>query len=229
MSYLSQMKQCIGLFVLILTGILTTSAQFNLRPLTAQESLIREDVQRILKTADFPLDKIDFERHFSEKNYANIICENNKYIIKIYAEDSEWAAVLYATLQNMGFLFPHPRMQISPEKIPAELCGQRVDWQPALRYRGSHLHTLHPSEWVHGFMLGKTEIAYELIRWLARNQQNIFDFSLLRVDEAQLYQDLQAPFDYAEAMGVHAGVTFGIAFQQQNSWKLVSVLGSMFG
>ena len=204
-------------------------AQFDLRPLTAKESAIRADLQRILQAANFPLDKIDFVRHFSEKNYANISCENDKMLIKIHAQDSEWSAVLYVTLQRMGFLFPHPRMQISPKKLSPELCGQRVEWQPVLKYRGSHLHTLHPSEWVHGFMLGKTEIANETIRWLARNQQNIFDFSLLRVNKKQLYKDLKAPFDYAADMGVHAGVTFGVAFHQQNSWKLVSIFGSMFG
>ena len=164
-------------------------AQFELRPLTAKESFIREDLQSILQAADFQLDKIDFVRHFSEKNYANISCENDNFLIEIHAQDSEWSAVLYATLQRMGFLFPHPRMQISPEKLSNEWCGQRVEWQPVLKYRGSHLHTLHPSEWVHGFMMGKTEIANELIRWLARNQQNIFDFSLLRVNKKQLYKD----------------------------------------
>ena len=58
-------------------------AQFDLRPLTAKESAIRADLQRILQAANFPLDKIDFVRHFSEKNYANISCENVLYMRKI--------------------------------------------------------------------------------------------------------------------------------------------------
>jgi len=59
-------------------------AQFELRTLTAKESTIRADLQRILQAADFPLDKIDFVRHSSEKNYANIICENDKMLIEIH-------------------------------------------------------------------------------------------------------------------------------------------------
>jgi hypothetical protein len=132
-------------------------------------------------------------------------------------------------LQRLGFLFPHPMMQVTPEwtEIRSQ-CGKTFNWKPLIRYSGFHLHTLHPSEWVHGFLMGKTEIALNTVRWLARNQQNIFDLSLLDMNEAEMFRNLQAPFALAKSFGIHAGVTAGMAFHQQNSYKLISLFRSPF-
>ena len=204
--------------------------QYELRELSALDETVHIDLHNILKEAHLPLHTIDFIRFQSDSNFAKINCLGENILIEIHAEDSEWSSVFYLALQKLGFLFPHPRIQISPETIDIEgYCGEIYYWKPALKYRGFHFHTQHPNEWVHGFMLSKKQIAMETIRWLARNQQNIFDFHLLRgVNKKQLYKDLQKPFQYAKEMGIHAGVSFGVASQQQNNWKLVSILGTFF-
>jgi hypothetical protein len=92
-----------------------------------------------------------------------------------------------------------------------------------MKYHGFHLHTLHPSEWVHGFLLGKTEIAMDTIRWFARNQQNIFDLSLLRQADSTIFKNLREPFALAKKFGIHSGIAFGAALHQQNSFKLISL------
>ncbi len=216
------------LLLTFLTCTSTTFAQYELREIPAKEESIRADLQEILKEANWATNQIDFKRFVSDENYALIQCQADQVLIEVYADDSEWGSVLYVALQKMGFYFPHPRIQISPENIAQELCGQKIYWRPALKYRGSHFHTLHPNEWVHAFNLGNEKIAIETINWLARNQQNIFDFSMLRLPKQDIYDRLKVSFQYAKDMGVHAGVTFGVAMQQQNSFKLVSLMGTFF-
>ncbi len=65
-----------------------------------------------------------------------------------------------------------------------------------------------------------------MIRWLARNQQNIFDLFLLRQKERTIFKNIRGPFALAKQFGIHAGVTFGAALHQQNGFKLVSILGT---
>lgn len=201
--------------------------QYDLRKLSAKEETIQKDLETILSEAGFSKDKIRFKRRDGNANSAEITCKAEQFQIEIIAQEEEWSAVLYYSLQKMGFLFPHPRIQISPEEIAPKLCGQKIYWKPALKYRGFHFHTMHPNEWVHAFLMGKEEIAKESIRWMARNQQNIFDFNILRGNQEFIYEHLEAPFQLAKDFGIHAGISFGIALTQQNNWKLVSIPASL--
>jgi len=73
--------------------------------------------------------------------------------LEITAPDEEWAPTFYYGLQRLGFLFPHPRMQVSPTEAQLRSrCGERFEWRPRLRYRGFHFYTKHPGEWVPGRM-----------------------------------------------------------------------------
>ncbi len=200
---------------------------FNLRSISAKQETIRKDLDEILLEANFNIDKINFSHDVSTENSATVTCESEKFNISIKATEAEWSSVLYFTLQKMGFLFPHPRNQISPNEIDDTLCGKTILWKPALKYRGFHFHTMHPNEWVHAFLMGNEKIAEQTIKWLARNQQNVFDFNILKGNQQYLYEYLQAPFQKAKDYGIHAGISFGIALHQQNNWQLVSILGSL--
>lgn len=197
------------------------------RFLPTDEATVREDFARILKKAELT-GSVELKFEGEEKNVARVLCEKDKVVVDVHAGE-HWGQVFYMTLQRLGFLFPHPRWQVSPkiDQIRKQ-CGKSFTWKPALPYHGFHFHTLHPNEWMQGFLLGKTEIAIDTVRWLARNQQNIFDLSLLRMDDEVIFKNLREPFALAKKFGIHAGITLGMAFHQQKSYKLIPLPATFF-
>ena len=203
-------------------------AEFKLQNLTADKETIQKDLELILKKANLTKNAIKFTSEESRENIVRITCSKN-IKLEVRGTSSEWGSTFYLGLQKLGFLFPHPRIQISPTlKDMRAHCGKVYKWRPALRYRGFHLHTLHAGEWVDGFLMGKKQIAVDLVRWLARNQQTIFDLWLLRMNDKEIFDQLNPLFKLARKLGIHTGVTVGIAFHQQNAYKLVSLWGSLF-
>ncbi|MAZ48435.1 MAG: hypothetical protein CME65_07725 [Halobacteriovoraceae bacterium] len=199
----------------------------NLRAISAGEDVVSRDLNQILRKADLT-GAVSFEHVFEYGDYARISCRNQKINIKVYSLSKEWSPTFYYALQKLGFLFPHPRWQISPTREDMlKKCGKKYSWRPALEYRGFHFHTQHPNEWVHGFLQDKPDIASDTIRWLARNQQNVFDLTLLRMPSETIFKKLKEPFKLAKSFGIHTGVTVGMAFHQQNAYKLVSIIGSL--
>lgn len=219
------MKKLVTVFVLFSYFQVAQAEIPELRLLPPQETTIRADFDSIMNQAN--ITELDFEYIDGSKNSARIQCSPRQVKI-IVNGDHRWSQTLYMSLQRLGFLFPHPRMQISPDITRVrKYCGRTYTWNPVTKYSGLHLHTLHPSEWVHGFLLGKSEIAFDTVRWLARNQQNIFDLSLLRQKKSIIWNNLRSPFALAKKFGIHAGVTLGAALHQQNSYKLVSIIGTL--
>lgn len=198
----------------------------DLRLIRPDLGTIQEDLDRILDKAG--VTGVDVSYTQGTENQVNIQCQGGNVTLNVTG-DHRWSQTFYMGLQRVGFLFPHPRMQISPTKTQIlSHCGEMYNWNPVLKYSGMHFHTLHPSEWVHGFLMGETQIALDSIRWLARNQQNVFDLSLLIQDKKTLWENLRAPFALAKKFGIHAGVAFGAALHQQNSFMLVSLFNSFF-
>lgn len=219
------------LLVPILALSLNASAKYSLQELTANKSAIENDLRLILVKAKLAPTLIKFKNESATSNDVKIVCSKDKKSIElqIRATSEEWSSTLYLGLQKLGFLFPHPRIQISPtlEKM-REKCGMSFPWRPALKYRGFHLHTQHAGEWIDGFLMGNTKIAEDLINWLARNNQNIFDLYALRMEDQKIITYLKPLFEKARSLGVHPGITIGIAFHQQNAYKLVSLWGALF-
>lgn len=215
------MKQLI-VFLLLSLSYSAFSQIPDLRPLAPEEATVQNDFAKILDEANLS-DSIALNYSAGSENRARIICEEDSVSINVTG-DHQWSQTFYMALTRLGFLFPHPRIQVSPtlDQVRSH-CGESFVWNPAMKYHGFHLHTLHPSEWVHGFLLGKTAIAMDTIRWFARNQQNIFDLSLLRQADNTIFTNLREPFALAKKFGIHSGIAFGIALHQQNSFKLVSL------
>lgn len=224
--FLGEVLKTLAALLLLIWAVNSAMASIpDLRPLSPDRNLIQADLQRIIGASESKL-PITFDVIEARKNQAHVTCSESGVKILVYG-DHRWSQTFYMALQRLGYLFPHPRMQISPtaEAVRAH-CGETYTWNPVNKYSGLHLHTLHPSEWVHGFLLGKEEIAFDTVRWLARNQQNIFDLSLLRQKKKTIYANLKRPFALAKRFGIHAGVTIGFGFHQQNSYKLISILGT---
>ncbi len=132
---------------------------------------------------------------------------------------------LYAALFEMGFLFPHPRIQVSPDETRlATACGTEGSFEARIPYRGFHLHTMHPSEWVNGFLMDDLSIAEDAVRWHVRNQQNLIQIQVLRTsDTAQLQRSLRV----AKAAGLKVGFSASFAMQQQKALYFVPLAATL--
>lgn len=191
---------------------------------------LQSDLNKILDTANLPRETIYFKFLSNAGTEIKFICTDGYPTLYINASDEEKTSAFYKGLRELGFLFPHPLKQISPtlENIKAR-CGKTWNWKPTMKYRGFHLHTLHPSEWVAAFYQDKPEIAEKSIRWMARNGQNIFDLSLLSVPLEEIQRQMRPNFELAQKFQIYTGVSLGIALNQQNSYKLLSLWDSYFG
>jgi hypothetical protein len=201
----------------------------DLKPLSAQPRAIDQELYLILKAA-----KLRNEVKYTYipsilKNQVSFRCQREKVIMDIKATKAEWGATFYYGLQKLGFYFPHPRIQISPSKEDLKkLCNKSFEFKPAFKYRGLHLHTLHPSEWVSGFMMNKEDIAIDTVKWIARNSNNVMDLSLLDDTQLNIIKRLDLPFRLAQNLGVHTGLAMGFALNQQNSYKLTNFFNQFF-
>lgn len=197
----------------------------------ASASAVRADLDRILAEAHMPRYAVGFERKGQGANRVTVACPSaGRIILQVEASPTEWSPTVYYGLQRLGFLFPHPKIQISPE--PAEMreqCGKTFTWEPRVRYRGFHLHTPHPNEWVPGFLGDETEIAQDTIRWLARNGQNVLEVRLLRTAYPELVPWLNGAIDYAHEFGIYFGVGASFSMVQQKSFHLISPLRAVSG
>jgi hypothetical protein len=221
----------ICLFLLFAPSCFAETFPTSLLPLPVSRVSLAQDLERIEKNANFPNATLSISVSGpSTKNTVTLGCLANKVVFQVRATPGEEAATFYKGLREVGFLFPHPRRQISPSlKEIKKLCNKVFTWRPAFKYRGHHLHTLHPSEWVHGFFMDKPEVADETVRWMARNGQNLLDISLLRLPLEEISRQLRPAFETARALQVHTGVSLGIALHQQKSYKLLSIFQSIFG
>lgn len=204
----------------------------NLRDIEIDLDIISEDLNSIVDTSKIQNLEISFKinqrnrqksHHGKNHNLARILCSEREVNLVIEANQNEVVPTIYNGMQKLGFLFPHPRIQISPSRDQVlRKCGETIYWSPSLTYRGFHYHTMHPNEWVHAFLLGKTEIAYDSIRWLARNMQNVMEVNLLRsIDQKTIFSRLKQPFAFAKKFGIHAGVNASIALQQQKAYRFI--------
>lgn len=194
------------------------------------QKAVERDISLILASAELPENFLKLEVSNNDQSTAFFLCKKNTYTISIASPDEEKTSTIYKAIRELGFLFPHPRVQISPSlnKLKGS-CGKSWHWKPVLKFRGYHLHTLHPSEWVAGFYQNHPAVAEQSVRWMARNQQNIFDLSLLDVPLKDITEKMRPHFELARSLQIHTGVSLGIALNQQNSYKLLSLWDSYFG
>ncbi|MEX2300663.1 MAG: hypothetical protein WD733_06985 [Bryobacterales bacterium] len=200
---------------------------------SADVNTVTEDLHTILKQAELPPDSIEFEANTTEdgRNEILILCKQpGKTLLRVTAAPQEWGPAFYYGLQKLGFLFPHPRIQISPAGAQIEAaCGSTYEWRPRLEYRGFHLHTVHPNEWVFGFLGTNTAIGEDTIRWLARNSQNVLQVNLLRTTSRSALPGLRLLMDYRHGFGIHFGVAVTFAQFQQKHYLLIPPLRAMTG
>ncbi len=194
-----------------------------MQKLPFDEKALKQDLELILSAANLSTSHFQYTFSVNQENKISLKCQNDQFHFQISSTEEEMTSTMYKAMREIGFLFPHPKKQISPTLQDIKKnCAKSWQWRPSLKHRGFHLHTLHPNEWVEGFLNGNQEISESYIRWLARNQQNIFDLSLLNLPLSKLKGFLEGPFLLAKKLQIHTGVSLGIALNQQNSYKLLN-------
>jgi hypothetical protein len=138
---------------------------------------------------------------------------------------------LYGLLQEkLGFRFYHPKRTLIPchksWPLPTHFCFQAA---PRFDKKGFHLHTLHPIELAEqlndpGYPGSLAEVR-EYVDWLARNQQNVMQFFLLRgVDQKQWIAHAREIVSYAHQRGVMTGIEISLAMLQQQAFQSIKLL-----
>lgn len=219
------------MFIFSLVMLLSTSLKaMEVRKWSGSEGAVKEDLRLIEKKAAWPQGVFQFSFSKGDINQVEILCSNQVITLKVSSKSEEQIPTLYHGLFKLGFYFPHPRWQITPQRLEADKqCGKTFEWRPAFDRRGFHLHTLHPNEWVKGFLEGDEAIALDTVRWVARNRQNVLDLSLLRPKWHGQMASLKKPFSLAKDFGISRGVSLGSALQQQNSYKLIPLVQAVLG
>ncbi len=138
------------------------------------------------------------------------------------------ACGLYGLLQEvLGFAFYHPRQTYIPDlstRWPADE-NLRLEVWPKFAKKGFHLHTMHPLELAEPLfnpdLPGAPDEVKEYIDWLARNEQNVFDFSLMEGVERKKWIQHAADFThYAQSRGILTSVDVSLHMIQQKSFQL---------
>ena len=222
--------QSITIFLLLLsTTLWAETYPAKMRKLVFNEGAFKSDLERILADGKLPETMVQVVFKNSLTNNVEVRCIKDEFYLEVAATEEERGPTFYKGLRELGFLFPHPVKQITPtlERMK-ESCGKSYTWRPTLKYRGFHLHTLHPSEWVHAFFMGESNVAIKTIRWMARNGQNAFDIILLRRPLEEIKKNLPPLFHLAESLGIHTGLSLGIAVQQQKTYHLLNLWETLF-
>jgi len=218
----------LSLYLIVLCSIFSVISSANKLVSNVDYNLeaVQSDIDQILQNSKTPHLKIAIQTSIVfANNEASINCKSNSITFNIQAQKAEIVSTAYYALHRLGFLFPHPKWQISPDLNQIRsMCGKTVFWKPQFINRGFHFHTLHPNEWVHGFLLYKKEIAIDTIKWLARNMQNTFSVNLLRLkNEKKILHYLGDLFAISKNFSIQPGIALSIAQQQQKNYKLLSL------
>jgi hypothetical protein len=158
--------------------------------------------------------------------------QNGKTVLRLSTPSFQGVScALYGLLQEkLGYRFYHPRRTIIPEHATWPL-PEVFTWEarPRFEKRGFHLHTLHPtelSEQLHDpdYPDGMVQIK-EYLDWLARNQQNVLQFYLLRNIDRQCWtRHAREIVDYAHGRGILAGVNISLSMLQQQAFQAIHLL-----
>jgi hypothetical protein len=147
--------------------------------------------------------KISWNKSGSANNTVQLLCANNAFEFKVQSSETEILSTTYYAIRRLGFLFPHPRISITPEfNDILKNCNNTWTWKPVLKERGFHLHTQHASEWVDGFFMQNHKIAEDTIWWLARNQQNLLQLQTLRMGDDFLSKKLNPLAELSNKLGI---------------------------
>lgn len=143
---------------------------------------------------------------------------------------------LYGLLQEqLWFSFYHAK-EIHVPPLRYWPLTETFYWRAQARFdkKGFHIHTMHPLELTEALLdvdskTGKEEIK-RYIDWLARNQQNYFEFNVLNtIDTARWGAYMQEVVEYAKSRGILMGIEVSLNMKQQKAYQLYKGLNLVGG
>ncbi len=154
--------------------------------------------------------------------------EDRRYRLELNTDSPHGLSnALYGLLQEqLGFKFYHVRETLIPTMHEWPLKdGFEMKAEAEFDKRGFHVHTMHPIEMTEPLLdqdfEGGREIIREYIDWLARNQQNFFEFNLLEsVDLKPWLPYAKEMVDYAHERGILIGLDLSLHMIQQKAYML---------
>ncbi len=176
--------------------------------------------------------KYDYLRYPDHEYQWDSSCKDGTIVLRLSSPSFEGMSFgLYGLLQEkLGFRFYHPKRTIIPhhQDWPLPVSFQ---WKAFPRFdkKGFHIHSLHPIELSRqlndpGYPNALSDIK-QYIDWLARNQQNLFQFFLLRDIDRKLWIAHAAKFvAYAHKRGILTGVEISLSMLQQKAFQTIKVL-----
>jgi len=175
--------------------------------------------------------------HYPEQDYAWKSHDSSGIII-LTLEAKTFNAVsfgLYGLLQEkLGFQFYHPREMFIP-RFDEWPLSESFEWaaKPRFRKMGFHLHTQHPLELTEDLLNPSTEAARnrikEYIDWLARNQQNYFEYNLLESIHLKSWVENITPIvEYGHQRGIIMGLDISLHMIQQKAFMLYESFPTSF-
>jgi hypothetical protein len=200
------------------------------------------DVQIVLPTVHQDIrkapPKFALHRPYDDLRYPDHVYEwrssrkDGKIILRLITSSFQGVSFgLYGLLQEkLGFQFYHPKRTIIPSYETWPL-PDAFNWKSIPRFGkiGFHIHTLHPvelTEQLHNpdYPTAIKDIK-EYIDWLARNQQNTFQFYLLRgIDRNRWIEHAQDFVSYARNRGILTGVEISLSSIQQRAFTAINLL-----
>ena len=141
------------------------------------------------------------------------------------------SCALYGLLQEkLGYRFYHPLRTITPEHSSWPLPDSFIlEAEPRFEKKGFHLHTLHPTELTEQLLdpnhPGGLADVKEYLDWLARNQQNVIQFFLVRgIDRARWIPHAESIVRYAHERGILVGIQISLSMLQQRAFQAIHLL-----
>jgi hypothetical protein len=219
---LTTLRNIISLFLL---------TSFSVGAFADPSPALLDDLKDILRKANFQQNQIaatftvspPAPNANSEINSILVKCDSSQHVwLDVRSKPSEVTSTFYYGLHKLGFLFPHPRVQISPTwSAITRHCNETFKWRPSIAVRGFHLHTQHPNEWVSGFFTGPKLIGVDTVLWLARNFQNVFELELLRGPVSDYARMMSESLKLAHQLGMRVGLAVSFSMLQQKSYYLL--------
>lgn len=154
---------------------------------------------------------------------------NGKLVHQLYSPSPYGLACgIYGLMQEaLGFAFYHPREMYIPDLSGKWPLDENFTMEVAPKFpkKGFHLHTMHPIELAEPLfnpqLPGALEQVKEYIDWLARNEQNVFDFCLLEsIDKQTWIKHAEAFTAYGKQRGIIMSVDVSLHMIQQKSFQL---------
>lgn len=175
--------------------------------------------------------------HYPEQRYQ-WISGDSAGIILLKLEATTLHAIsfgLYGLLQEkLGFQFYHPRETLVPSFTQWPL-PKIFNWMATPRFHkmGFHLHTQHPLELTEDLLNPSSGAAQnrikEYIDWLARNQQNYFEYNLLESIHLKSWVKQITPIvEYGHQRGIIMGLDISLHMIQQKAFMLYESFPNSF-